>query len=269
MPARRLLFPLLLGLLPAAVVCSLSCEKSSPPSPPPKVVDGPTMVRIPATSSFTYGSRLYGPQGTTAIESFLMAETEITQAFYEQVMNDNPSVGAAAPQSPVQNVSWIEAVRFCNELSERRGFTPCYYAEGKTYRCEPRNSGFRLPTVAEWEYACRGDQTTPFFWGASKEEGEKYCVPPRTKQELPGGTPMNVSFAVAVKTRQPNQFGLYDMAGNVAEWCEDKGQRNGRAIKGGSWESHDWSALESKWRGMIAETDAMPTLGFRVVRRAR
>jgi formylglycine-generating enzyme required for sulfatase activity len=176
-----------------------------------------------------------GPQHRVTVPEFWMGKYPVTQAQYEAIMGNNPSRFTKDGASrPVEKVSWHDAVQFCEKLSEQTGTT------------------FRLPSEAEWEYACRAGTTTPFHFGptitidlANYHGSVAYGSGPTGvyRQET---TPVG-SFGVA------NAFGLYDMHGNVWEWCQDVwhdnyegaptdgsacvegGNKSFRLLRGGSW----------------------------------
>ncbi|MCA9191112.1 MAG: formylglycine-generating enzyme family protein [Planctomycetales bacterium] len=146
----------------------------------------------------------------TMSSPFWMAETELTQPKYEQIMGSNPSsyvpsttgwFGAKIENKyPVDKVTWYDAVRFCQKLSELP-------EEVK------QNHYYRLPTEAEWEYACRAGTTTTYYFGqATAYRGAEANLP---------YSPAEKASIKEVGTYLPNHFGLYDMHGNVAEWCGD------------------------------------------------
>ena len=141
-----------------------------------------------------------GPQHHVTISrGFYMGACEVTQEQYEKVMGDNPSHFKKGGNYPVETVSWYSAVEFCKKLSAR---------EGKTYR---------LPTEAEWEYACRAGSTTRFCSGDSDSGLGEYA--------WHSGNSFDKTLPVCrtrpVGEKRPNAWGLHDMHGNVGEWCQD------------------------------------------------
>ncbi len=189
----------------------------------------------------------------TLTKPFKMGIHEVTQAQYEQVMGVNPSEFKGA-NNPVENVSWDDAVVFCRRLSE----LPAEKAAGNV---------FRLPTEAEWEYACRAGTTTKYSFGDDESDfgeyawyGDKYG-----DKHYPVGS------------KQPNAWGLYDMHGNVWEWCQDlygdypsgtvtdpTGAASGsyRVNRGGSWISSE--GCRSAYRGRDPPYFRFCRIGFRV-----
>ncbi|MDZ8027189.1 MAG: bifunctional serine/threonine-protein kinase/formylglycine-generating enzyme family protein [Nostoc sp. DedQUE11] len=158
------------------------------------------------------------PQHQVTVPHFFMGKYEITQAQYQAIMGSNPSYfHSNGANLPVENVSWNDAVEFCQKLSQ------------KTRRT------YRLPSEAEWEYACRAGTTTPFYFGetittdlVNYNGNSTYASAPKSKyrqQTTPVG-----SFP-------PNAFGLYDMHGNVYEWCQDYWHQNyqGAPTNGSAW----------------------------------
>jgi formylglycine-generating enzyme required for sulfatase activity len=233
------------------------------------------MVRIEPWS-FTMGSpgdepdrdRDENQHQVTLTQGFLMSATEVTQAQYEAVMGSNPSEFKGASR-PVEQVSWYDAVKFCNALSEREGLTAAYNVSGEDVTWNRDADGYRLPTEAEWEYACRAGTTTRFHSGDDDSD-----------LELVGWYDGNSGLETHdVRTKQPNAWGLYDMHGNVWEWCWDwYGDYGGnatdpagprsfliRVLRGGGW-YYNAQSCRSALRFSNFPDDRYSFNGFRVVR---
>lgn len=143
-----------------------------------------------------------------AVSAFFMDRTLVTQEHYEKVMGDNPSRWKGA-QNPVEQVRWSDAVRFCNKRSDLEGLRPCY--DLNTWSCDFNADGYRLPTEAEWEYACRAGTSTAYFFGDEAAKLGDYAWFDKNS----GGRPRPVG------QKQPNPWGLQDICGDVWEWCND------------------------------------------------
>ena len=152
-------------------------------------------------------------------------DTEVTQEIYESVMGNNPSNFKGEKNLPVENVSWYDAVRFCNKLSEQEGLEPVYSVDGETdldqwsrdfpdekMECNESANGYRLPTVEEWQYAAKGGQNYKYSGSDDLDKVGWYG-------EIEGLVAIGKTHPVAQKA--PNGYGLYDMSGNVWEWCWD------------------------------------------------
>jgi sulfatase modifying factor 1 len=211
------------------------------------------------------------PQHTVKISRpFYLGIYEVTQREYSQLIDSNPSKFRGSDSLPVEQVSWFDAVNFCNKLSEREGRKPYYRMDGKTLRVLGGN-GFRLPTEAEWEYSCRAGTKTPFPLRLGDTDMQKYAWFDKNS----GGKTHPVG------KKKPNGFGLYDMIGNVSEWCGDwfavdyyekspgtdptgpRGETELRVIRGDDW-STDVVLLQSAHRNRSRPTDRYESIGFRV-----
>jgi formylglycine-generating enzyme required for sulfatase activity len=201
------------------------------------------MVLIPAGtfSMGDSGGRSDETPHSVLVGSFYFDKYAVTQELYENVMGVNPSK-RKDPKNPVERTQWTDAVRFCNKCSELDGLTPCY--DLNTWECRFDANGYRLPTEAEWEYACRAGSTGKYCFGDADS------LLPRHAWLKPGsqGKPHPVG------QKEPNRWGLCDMHGNVWQWCHDwysdtyysespaenpYGPAAGkmRVLRGGAWDS--------------------------------
>ena len=173
------------------------------------------------------------------VSPFYIDKYLVTQEQYQKVMGTNPSRWKG-DKNPVEQVRWSDAVRFCNKRSELEGLQPCY--DLKTWKCNFDANGYRLPTEAEWEYACRAGTTTAYFFGDAPSKLGDYAWFDKNS----GGHPRPVG------QKQTNPWGLYDMCGNLWEWCNDfykvdyyqeaprehpRGPAQGetKVVRGGAW----------------------------------
>lgn len=216
----------------ALTICACSIQPVAP-ARETKVVGGIEFVRIPS-GSFFMGMGDCGlnvieecPRHEVIVLAFWMATCEINQRQFESIMGYNPSIGNRGDEYPVNNVSWKTAMEFCAKFSKRFNVTAA------------------LPAEAEWEYACRAGSDTEYFWG-NEVDGD-YCWYYHNSGAGKGSTgPMPVG------KKRPNAFGLYDMSGNLWEWCFDwydvryyaqsqkknpRGPLKGelKVLRGGSW----------------------------------
>ncbi|MDA0835346.1 MAG: formylglycine-generating enzyme family protein [Planctomycetota bacterium] len=201
-------------------------------------------------------------------QPFYCSAYEVSRRQFFEVLGFDPSTSLDLVQKetklsrPVETVSWLDAVRFCNALSEKSGLPP-YYGIGESSVTIAGGNGIRLPTEDEWDYACRAGSTTQFSFGERDDDLIEY-----------GWFATNsMNQTQPVGTKQPNRLGLYDMHGNVWEWCEDAAvlraeaefDTNRRIVRGGSW-THDADGCGSASRQHYGEGDSGPNGGFRVVR---
>ncbi|QHT66140.1 formylglycine-generating enzyme family protein [Rhodocytophaga rosea] len=207
------------------------------------------------------------PLHVVSTGAFEIGTIEVTQAQFEKVMGYNPSKNKSASK-PVERVSWFDAIRFCNKLSEMEGLKPCYTMDAFLgYQCNFEADGYRLPTEAEWELASGktskeipAAQVSEYAWHASNSKNE-------TK---------------ATGLKKPNASGLYDVYGNVWEWCYDfygedyfsqspvsspKGPETGnlKVLKGGAMDA-DPQLNRSSYRYRLVPEYTSHNIGFRVAR---
>jgi uncharacterized protein (TIGR02996 family) len=253
-------------------------------APLPRVTNsiGVELVLLPA-GTFLMGSPQTEPERTpdehprhpvVLTQPFYLSVHLVTQQQYQRVMGKNPSRfktrTGGGKSHPVEHVSWDDAVAFCGRLSQRTAEK----AAGRRYR---------LPTEAEWEYACRAGTTSIFFWG-----DDACSTQANFDGNLPyGGSPTgpDLQTTSAVGVYPPNAFGLFDMHGNVWEWCQDwyrelyyrkstrtnpQGPRSGdmRVLRGGSW-NYRGGYTRSADRGRLLPTARDAHMGFRVAMRVK
>jgi formylglycine-generating enzyme required for sulfatase activity len=267
-----------------ATLAGASCERAAGPGVavdmPPTITTqgGIEMVVIPA-GSFEMGGR-GGKEDESfvhkvTLDSFLMDKYEVTQAEFKRLELPNPS-HFKGDNLPAEQVTWTQAAIYCNARSRDEGLKPCY--DEHTAECDFSADGYRLPTEAEWEYACRaGTDSAYSFGGDPRKLGEHaWFADNAGKKTHPVGK------------KKPNAWGLYDMHGNVAEWCNDvfdkgyyraspdtnpRGPGDGKenVLRGGAWKSSA-DALRSSYRlgdnpGFSDACLARDAIGFRCVRK--
>ena len=219
---------------------------------------GMRMRRISA-GSFTMGSPVASrarredefKHQVTLSRDYLLSTTEVTQDQWASVMGVNPSY-FKGEDLPVEQVSWFDAVRFCNELSRLEGLAPAYWIQGDSVAWNQSSTGYRLPSEAEWEHACRAGTSAPYHFGETITPEQVNC----NLAHLAAGGGSNRRYrrkTTPAGSLPPNAWGIHEMAGNVWEWCWDwydvypaqsvadyDGPRSGtrRVIRGGSWISH-------------------------------
>ena len=258
-------------------------------------------VKIPAASiaeTESLSSEVFVSGRNLKIASFYMSDHEVTRGEYKAVMGSDPSTADAhdkdgneltgydnVKNNPVNNINWYYALVYCNTRSIKEGLTPCYAIGGKTNpsewgsvptsgdstwngaTCDPTANGYRLPTEAEWEWAARGGESYTYAGSNDIDEVAWYETNPRGTRD--------------VKTKKANGYGLYDMSGNVWEWCWDwygsissdtasSGPASGsyRCIRGGSWSLNADSAQVANRNNYDYPYARYNNFGFRLVRNA-
>ncbi|WP_416563401.1 formylglycine-generating enzyme family protein [Nocardia testacea] len=186
---------------------------------------------------------------------YRLGTVPVTLSQYAQLTGHRPGDGREE-RLPVDSISWNDAVRFCNALSERDGLTPAYRLGDEKVTWLGSADGYRLPTEAEWEHACRAGTTGPRY--GPLDDIARYRG--NSADRLP-----------EVGTRRPNAWGLYDMLGTVWEWCWDfydpDVYGSYRVLRGGGWFDEHWSCRASV-RRRSHPTVRLDDIGFRVARSA-
>ena len=195
------------------------------------------------------------PQHFVSVNPFHISSSPISQLQYKTLMGMNPSVSQSYTH-PVESVSYFDAIEFCRILS------------GQVEK------NYRLPSEAEWEYACRANTTSLFYFGKTIDSKE-FCHRSLEEKDL-------VTMPSAIESYPPNQFGLFDMHGGVWEWCEDRWHSNyiqapldgsawmsdvnlnSRVIRGGSWADYS-NFCRSASRTFLSQSKKLNNVGFRVV----
>ncbi len=225
-------------------------------------------------------------QHSVTVGNFYMSKTEISQKEYQEIMGVNPSA-TKGDDLPVTNITWYDAVEYCNKLSQKEGLTPCYTISGNTVTWDRSANGYRLPTEAEWEYAARAKTATPFNFGDYVHNSDANCYNAYGYNNDASGNWLNGSDAylrktVAVDQYAANDYGLYNMHGNAAEWVWDWyseydskaatnpiGSESGNAkiVRGGGWNDHP-KHIRSAYRGAQPANVGLYSIGIRPVRNA-
>lgn len=215
------------------------------------------MVKIPGGEIELRDDRIKS-KWKAEISPFLLAPYPVTNDLYFANIH-NPPIPVDGAQTPVVNISWQDAISFCNVLSRKAGLKPCYSEsiDGERIICDWDSDGYRLPTEAEWQYACKAGtagyrygEIEKIAWYNENSEGRIH----------------------EVGSKEPNAWGLYDMLGNVWEWCwdlyDERVYGSYRIFRGGSW------AEEARGCGATCRRRSHPSfciddLGFRLARSIR
>jgi sulfatase modifying factor 1 len=246
---------------------------------PQRVRDGPLMMMELPGGSFLMGSsdsdvmayENEKPQHQVTVSGFRIAMTPVTAGMYHEVMQ-REALAESEARLPAVNVRWDDTIAFCNKLSEREGYRPCYRRRFGRWVCDWRADGYRLPTEAEWEYACRAGTTTRYSFGHDPSRLDAYAW-----------FADNASGPQPIASKRPNPWGLYDMYGNVWEWCWDWYKRYSlkqvrswedlrnfilpvyRVVRGGSFVDSP-GFLRSAFRVFVRPVFRGRAFGFRCVR---
>ncbi|MBN2137528.1 MAG: SUMF1/EgtB/PvdO family nonheme iron enzyme [Sedimentisphaerales bacterium] len=257
-----------------------ACRRAKETAVAPRIITtktGVQMVAIPG-GNFLMGSDKgnadESPAHKVRLNPFLMDRFEVVQAEFKKREISDPS-HFKDPNGPLDQINWTDAAIYCNERSLAEGLELCY--DEQTWECDFEADGYRLPTEAEWEYACRAGTSSRYSFGNNSSQLKAYAwfADNSSKKTHPVGS------------KKPNPWGLYDMHGNVAEWCNDfygkdyyarsdandpKGPAKGaeRVLRGGAWNSKA-EACRSTYRSSDPSLDdtclANDAIGFRCVRR--
>jgi len=211
------------------------------------------LVKIPEGSIELRDDRIK-KQWTVLIKPFLLASFPVTQELYFSITGESPST-FKGNQKPVETISWKEAVLFCNRLSEQASLTPCYQLNADEFSLDEQANGYRLPTEAEWEYACKAG-SNEIRYGAVDHIAWYKENADRTTHD--------------VGLKMPNAWGLYDMLGNVWEWCTDIYDEtvygSYRILRGGGWADEARGCIATNRRRSHPTQFKIDDLGFRVAR---
>ncbi|WP_082141548.1 formylglycine-generating enzyme family protein [Cellulosimicrobium funkei] len=222
----------------------------------------PDLVPVPAGRLDLVDARTRESR-SVVLEPFHVARTPVTVGQHRAVLAADPlrprpegGLSAIFDDVPVHGVTWFEAVLWCNAASRVAGLDPAYRVEGRGVRWDVRSAGYRLPTEAEWEHACRGGTSGPRY-------GPVGAVAWTADDGGDGPRP--------VAGRLPNAFGLHDTLGNVWEWCWDYADtaRYGeyRSLRGGGWADRPWNVRAGVRRGSAPDA-RIEDVGLRVAQGA-
>jgi formylglycine-generating enzyme required for sulfatase activity len=272
------------------LLCSLSLVTAASVAAQNRAPDDFVLIK---GGTFTMGSPASEPERGTdetqhrvTVSDFYIATSSVTQREYSRLMSNNPSE-FKGENLPVENITWFDAIRYCNARSEREGLTAAYTVNGagnevSNVTWNRSANGYRLPTEAEWEYACRAGTATPFNTGNTITDRQANCYNNygynnNSSGRVTGGYRGSTS---PVNTYAANSWGLFDMHGNVADWCWDwhgeygasaqtnpTGPATGtlRINRGGGWNDFP-KHIRSAYRAATPPLNGSFNLGFRLAR---
>ena len=263
-----------------------SGDSKTDTSGPVEVVtsSGAEMVSMPA-GDFLMGSDKSNadeaPAHKVKVSAFLIDKFEVTHAMFTKAQLPNPSHWQDNPKKPVERVRWRDAKVYCNERSLLEKLKPCYNEKTPDFDCDYAANGYRLPTEAEWEYACRAGTDGPYDFSQADKLRQFAWFADNASDKTH-----------AIGEKKPNRWGIFDLYGNVSEWCEDvyspayykespsadppgppnPGKDVKRVMRGGSWKaSADMCRATLRQGERTGDSDACfftDYCGFRCVRRA-
>jgi len=230
------------------------------------------LVLIPAGTfqmgnDYSYNRKI--PAHTVTVNSFYIGRYPVTNKEYK-LFRASHRGRWSEPDFPVEMVNWYDAIDYCNWFSDRSGLTGCYTGSKYNMTLDINKNGYRLPTEAEWEYACRAGSDTDYYWGYEMNGDYCWYLDNSEHKVHPAGQ------------KKPNNFSLYDMSGNVREWCWDwynedyyevspsknptgPSEGSNRVIRGGCWCYTD-RHCQSCFRDHDHPDNPDECGGFRIVR---
>ena len=246
-------------------------EKEKEVIPSQKTVSGNIEMVFVEGGTFQMGSDDEKPVHSVTVSDFYIGKYEVTQGEYKAVMGKNPSsFTSSGNNAPVEQVSWYDAVEYCNKLSEKEGLKKCYSGSGESIKRDFSANGYRLPTEAEWEYAARGgNKSKGYHYSGSNDIGSVAWYNDNSG-----------SKTHSIGSKQANELGIYDMSGNVLEWCCDwygdysssaqinpRGPGSGsyRVGRGGGW-FYDARSCSTAYRRISTPASSNLYIGFRLSR---
>ncbi|WP_208322159.1 formylglycine-generating enzyme family protein [Paramicrobacterium fandaimingii] len=215
----------------------------------------PTMIEVPG-GEITMRDARSGASGVVALQSFGLAQFPVTREQFQAVAQSARGVDftgeeRSVPQHPV---TWFETIEWCNVASDAAGLSRAYAIDARSVTWDVGSTGYRLPTEAEWEYACRAGTEGARF-------GDLTAVAWSSQDDVDEAQPVGRKLA--------NDFGLYDMLGNVWEWCwnfaDTARYADYRSLRGGGYADREWSVRASVSRGSAPDA-VIDDVGFRVAR---
>ena len=212
------------------------------------------MIAVPAGSIVLTDARTKTSR-SAELRAFRIARSPVTWELYTTITGAGVP-DSVSPDAPVDSVSWLDAVQWCNAFSAASGLQPAYFLEDDGITWDVASHGFRLPTEAEWEFACRAGSSGPRYGPLA---------------DIAWTDADDVHSAQKIEQKRPNAFGIFDMLGNVWEWCWDYSDparyADYRVLRGGGWADKHWSVRASVRRGSTPGAQ-LDDVGFRIAQGA-